>query len=65
MLQIAICDDEKTETEYLSGLLTAWSKRRLSPIELHCFSSAEQFLYHRIYFAPAFLLSLLRGYCSV
>ncbi len=45
MLKIAICDDERVEVEYLSRLVADWGKRRLLPVQISRFSSAEQFLF--------------------
>lgn len=44
-LHIAICDDEKTETEYLLGLVQDWAASREISITVVTFDSAEAFLF--------------------
>lgn len=44
--QIAICDDNNTDTEYISSLVNLWSKENNLQINISTFSSAEEFLFH-------------------
>lgn len=43
--KIAICDDEQTELEHLSALVTQWETKAGHSCEIHTFSSAESFLF--------------------
>lgn len=44
-LQIAICDDEPDQTEYLSSIVTKWAHAAGHFCSIHAFSSAEAFLF--------------------
>ena len=44
-LRIAICDDEKTETEYLARLASQWAASAKIGAEISVFDSAEAFLF--------------------
>lgn len=46
MLNISICDDSKTDLNFLSDLLKKWSKQREISIKTEIFNSAESFLFH-------------------
>ena len=46
MLHFAVCDDEKTEIEYLSILVSEWAKSQNTAVDISCFSSAESFLFY-------------------
>lgn len=43
-LRFAICDDEKAETSYLSGVLQAWATAEKLAADISVFDSAEAFL---------------------
>ena len=42
-IKVAICDDERQQTEYLRTLVTKWSDDNNIPIETDTFDSAESF----------------------
>lgn len=44
--RIAICDDSKNDSEYVSRLLNIWARQRQISVNCDCFSSAESFLFH-------------------
>lgn len=44
-VNIAICDDERIEIEYLSELVRRWARERALDVELESYESAEQFLF--------------------
>jgi DNA-binding LytR/AlgR family response regulator len=44
-LHIAVCDDEKTESEYLSRLADEWATNRKIKAAISAFDSAEAFLF--------------------
>ncbi len=44
-LHIAVCDDEKTEREYLAALVRLWAGRCGYALNLNTFDSAESFLF--------------------
>lgn len=44
-IQIAICDDRRQDSDFVSVLVQEWSKAREIPVRLACFSSAEAFLF--------------------
>ena len=44
-LKIAICDDEQNQTEYLSGVVSAWANKNRHVVELKTYSSAKSFLF--------------------
>lgn len=43
--KFAICDDEATVIEYVSGIVTDWAKENGHDVQLRTFSSAENFLF--------------------
>ncbi len=45
MLNIAVCDDEAVEIEYLTFLTRQWAKANEQDIKISCFESAEAFLF--------------------
>ena len=45
MLRIAICDDEETIRNYISGMVSSWTMSRGVDHEIRSFSSAESFLF--------------------
>lgn len=45
-IQIAICDDEKAEIDYLTFLVNKWVKSRNVNAHISSFSNAESFLFH-------------------
>lgn len=44
-LKIAVCDDEQSQIEYLSGVVSAWANKNRHVVQLKCYSSAESFLF--------------------
>ena len=44
-LSIAICDDEKVEIDYLTGLVSKWANAQNISVHLEKFYSAENFLF--------------------
>lgn len=44
-IHIAVCDDEVTQTEYLSSLVDKWSLSTGNSVVLKAFASAESFLF--------------------
>ena len=44
-MKIAICDDEKTEQQLLRKYVTEWAFGTGDAAEIHCFDSAENFLF--------------------
>jgi len=46
MLNIVICDDEKSEIEYLTGLVQNWLQRSNVTVNITAFDSAEAFLFY-------------------
>lgn len=44
-MKIAICDDEKTEQQLLRKYVTEWAFGSGDAAEIHCFDSAENFLF--------------------
>ena len=44
-LKIAICDDEQNQIEYLTSIVSAWSKENGHICEMRTFPSAEAFLF--------------------
>jgi DNA-binding LytR/AlgR family response regulator len=46
MLCAAVCDDEKSQREYLTLLLNEWAALRGLRINISAFENAEQFLFH-------------------
>lgn len=45
MRRIAICDDEREQSELLRGYVKEWSALRGEPVEIHLFPSGEAFLF--------------------
>lgn len=43
MVKIAVCDDEKSQLEYLSDIIKKWSDTMNKPCTLSLFESAEEF----------------------
>ena len=43
--RVAIVDDSNTDAVYMDELLKVWARKRNVPLQSHCFSSAEQFLF--------------------
>lgn len=43
--QIAICDDEQGQTEYISSVLSAWGRQNRHTCDIRAFCSAEAFLF--------------------
>ena len=43
--QIAVCDDEKTEREYLQSLVRDWARDRSFFVQVKTYASAEEFLF--------------------
>ena len=43
--RVAIVDDSNTDAVYMDELLKDWARQRNVPLQSHCFSSAEQFLF--------------------
>ncbi len=46
MIHITICDDERSQVEYLSGLVLKWAAVRGVTVQISDFESAESFLFH-------------------
>ncbi len=44
-LKIAICDDDNSQIEYLSGVVSAWAGKNRHAIEIKTYSSAKAFLF--------------------
>ena len=45
-LSIAVCDDDETDLQYITGLVNAWAARARIPVSVRTFPSAEAFLFH-------------------
>lgn len=45
-VKFAICDDNKTDIQYLSALVSEWANMQHYSISIHTFTSAENFLFH-------------------
>lgn len=45
-LSIAVCDDDETDLQYITGLVDAWAERARIPVSVRTFPSAEAFLFH-------------------
>lgn len=43
--KIAICDDEQDQTEYISSIVSAWSRQSNCTCDIGIFNSAEAFLF--------------------
>ena len=44
-MQIAICDDEQNQIEYITSIVTSWSNHKGHSCEIRTFASAEAFLF--------------------
>ena len=44
-LNIAICDDEQNQIEYITSLVLSWSAKKGHDCDIHAFTSAETFLF--------------------
>lgn len=44
--KIAICDDNKPDTDYISSLVKEWADNSKNIVKLRIFQSAEEFLFH-------------------
>ena len=44
-VNIALCDDDHTQLEYLQGLVRQWAQMQGTEVTLSCFPSAEAFLF--------------------
>ncbi len=44
--KIAICDDNKPDTDYISSLVKEWADSSKNIVKLKIFQSAEEFLFH-------------------
>lgn len=44
-MKVAICDDEKSEQQLLCKYVEEWASGKRQRVELHCFDSAESFLF--------------------
>lgn len=44
--KVAICDDNQTDADYVTGFLTDWAAARGHIVHLQQFQSAEEFLFH-------------------
>lgn len=47
-INIAVCDDERTEIEYLTLLIKQWADMREVNVSVAAFLSAEDFLFHYV-----------------
>ena len=45
-LSIAVCDDNETDLQYITGLVNAWAMQGRIPVSVRTFPSAEAFLFH-------------------
>lgn len=45
-LKIAVCDDNRTDQDYVIGFLRKWAEENNRIIEIRTFFSAEEFLFH-------------------
>jgi len=44
-IKLAICDDEQSETEYITSLVQSWATKSTLTVELYTFDSSESFLF--------------------
>ena len=44
-MKIAICDDQRKDSEYISAMVRAWAEERALPVSMELFPSAEAFLF--------------------
>lgn len=42
-MKIAVCDDDKTQTEYIAGLVAAWADRNRHLVVINTFDNAQAF----------------------
>lgn len=45
-LSIAVCDDNETDLQYITGMVNAWAMQERIPVSVRTFPSAEAFLFH-------------------
>ena len=45
-LNIAVIDDNQTDTKYVSGLVNLWAEAASHTVRIRAFQSAEEFLFH-------------------
>ena len=45
-LSIAVCDDNETDLQYITGMVNAWAMQGRIPVSVRTFPSAEAFLFH-------------------
>ena len=45
-LSIAVCDDDETDLQYITGLVNTWAAQARIPVSVRTFPSAEAFLFH-------------------
>lgn len=45
-LSIAVCDDNETDLQYITGMVNAWAMQGRIPVSIRAFPSAESFLFH-------------------
>ena len=45
-LSIAVCDDNETDLQYITGMVNDWAMQRRIPVSIRTFPSAESFLFH-------------------
>lgn len=45
-LSIAVCDDNETDLQYITGLVNDWAIQGRIPVSVRTFPSAEAFLFH-------------------
>ena len=45
-LSIAVCDDNETDIQYITGMVNDWAMQGRIPVSVRTFSSAESFLFH-------------------
>lgn len=45
-LSIAVCDDNETDAQYITGMVNAWAMQERISVSIRTFPSAEAFLFH-------------------
>ena len=45
-LSIAVCDDNETDVQYITGMVNDWAMQGRIPVSVRTFPSAEAFLFH-------------------
>ena len=45
-LSIAVCDDNETDLQYVTGMVNTWAMQERIPVSVRTFPSAEAFLFH-------------------